>query len=583
DLSVNLTAPTAAGHYKALFKISNTSGAQFGIGDSAGDAFWADINVVETNAVIYDFTANASHAQWKSGAGVLPFPGTSGDSRGFAYQVDHPHLEDDSLDATPGLMVVPQNKFNGYIQAAYPEFQVQQGDHLQTLVNCEFGATRCYTTFRIDYILPNGVQRTLWTWKEAYDKRFYRLDLDLSSLAGQKVRFVFMLLSTGTASGDRAIWGSPRIVRAGTTQPPAPPATLTALPPPPPTPTPFSQPPTVEPSGCDKAAFVSDVTVPDGTIFSPSAAFTKTWRLRNIGTCTWTTSYKLIYYSGDSMSAPTTVNFPWSAAWNQTVDISLNMVAPNAVGKYRGYWILSNASGQLFGIGSTARDPVWVEINVSGEAPHEGGYNFWQNACSAQWKSGAGLLPCPGTEGDSKGFIIPVNNSHLEDGTMGPAPSLLISPENKYNGYIQGIFPTFTVQPGDHFVSVVGCEYGYSCYVTFRLDYMTANGGIFNFWSWREKSDNQNYMTNIDLSPLAGRSVRFILTVLTTGSSSGDRVRWGAPSIVRAGTTITATPASQTPTPTQTNVPGDWLSYTNSAWAFELKYPLDVAVVFVLR
>ncbi|HEX2995127.1 MAG TPA: CARDB domain-containing protein, partial [Anaerolineales bacterium] len=219
------------------------------------------------------------------------------------------------------------------------------------------------------------------------------------------------------------------------------------------------------------------------------------------------------------------------------------------------------------------RDPVWVEINVSGEAPHEGGYNFWQNACSAQWKSGAGPLPCPGTEGDSKGFIIPVNNSHLEDGTMGPAPSLLIAPENKYNGYIQGIFPTFTVQPGDHFVSVVGCEYGYSCYVTFRLDYMTANGGIFNFWSWREKNDSKNYMTNIDLSPLAGRSVRFILTVLTTGSSTGDRVRWGAPSIVRAGTTVTATPASQTPTPTQTNIPGDWLSYTNTAWAFELKYP----------
>jgi hypothetical protein len=161
DISVNLTAPTTSGHYKALFKISNASGAQFGIGDSASDPFWVDINVVSVNAVIYDFVANASYAQWRSGAGLLPFPGTSGDGRGFAYQVDQPHLEDDSLDSSPGLLVVPQNKFNGYIQAAYPEFQIQQGDHLQTLVNCEFGATRCYVTFRIDYILPNGVQRTL--------------------------------------------------------------------------------------------------------------------------------------------------------------------------------------------------------------------------------------------------------------------------------------------------------------------------------------------------------------------------------------------------------------------------------------
>jgi photosystem II stability/assembly factor-like uncharacterized protein len=571
DISVNLTAPATSGHYKGLFKISNAAGAQFGIGDSAGDPFWVDINVVTVNAMIYDFVANAQYAQWKSGSGLLPFPGTSGDSRGYAYQIDQPHLEDDSLDSAPGLLVVPQNKFNGYIQAAYPEFQIQPGDRLQTLVNCEFGATRCYATFRIDYILPNGVQRTLWSWKEAYDKRFYRADIDLSSLAGQKVRFVFMLLSTGFASGDRALWGSPRIVRTGSTQPPAPPATLTPLPPLPPTATPIAQPPpTVVPSGCDKAAFVTDATVPDGTTFSPGAAFTKTWRLRNAGSCTWTTSYKLVYYSGEPMSAPTSVNLPWAAAWGQTVDISVNMVASTTPGKYRGYWILSNANGQYFGIGAAATDPIWVEINVAGEAPHEGGYNFWQNACSAQWRSGAGVLPCPGTEGDSKGFVIPLNNSHLEDGTMGPAPSLLISPENKYNGYIQGIFPTFTIQPGDHFVSVVGCEHEYSCYVTFRLDYMTANGGIFNFWSWREKSDNQNYMANVDLTPLAGRSVRFILTVLATGSSAGDRVRWGAPSIVRGG----GAPPTITPVPpTVTMVPNDWLRYENPAYGFKFQYP----------
>ena len=130
DVSVNLTAPAAPGHYKSLWKFANASGGQFGIGDSASDAFWVDINVVDTNAVIYDFVANAPYAQWKSGAGTLPFPGTSGDSRGFAYQVDRPHLEDDSYDSQPGLLVVPQNKYNGYIQATYPEFQVQQGDRL---------------------------------------------------------------------------------------------------------------------------------------------------------------------------------------------------------------------------------------------------------------------------------------------------------------------------------------------------------------------------------------------------------------------------------------------------------------------
>jgi hypothetical protein len=143
-----------------------------------------DINVVATDAVIYDFVANAPYAKWKSGAGPLPYPGTSGDSRGFSYQVDKPHLEDDSFDSLAGILTVPHSKYNGYIQATYPEFQVQQGDKLQTLVNCEFGASGCYVTFRIDYLLPNGVQKTLWSWKEAYDKRFYRASIDLSPLAG---------------------------------------------------------------------------------------------------------------------------------------------------------------------------------------------------------------------------------------------------------------------------------------------------------------------------------------------------------------------------------------------------------------
>ena len=214
DLSVNLVAPATAGHYKSLWKLSNLSGIQFGIGASGNDQFWVDINVINNSAVVFDFVSNAPYAQWKSGAGILPYPGTSGDSRGYSFQVNNPHLEDDSFAPEPGLLTVPQNKFNGYIQAAYPEFQVQAGDRLQTLVNCEFGATNCYVTFRIDYILPNGVQKTFWTWKEAYDKRFYRANLDLSSLAGQRVRFVFMLLSTGwqeeTAPfGDRRASSAP--------------------------------------------------------------------------------------------------------------------------------------------------------------------------------------------------------------------------------------------------------------------------------------------------------------------------------------------------------------------------------------
>jgi photosystem II stability/assembly factor-like uncharacterized protein len=571
DISVNLKAPATAGHFKGLWKFANASNVQFGIGDSVTDAFWVDINVIDASAVIYDFVANAHYAQWASGAGLLPYPGASGDYRGYAYQLDQPHIEDDSYDSLPGLLTVPQNKLNGYIQATYPEIQIQQGDKLQTLVSCEFGATGCYATFRIDYILPNNIQKTLWSWKESYDKRFYRANIDLSALAGQKIRFILVLLASGSASGDRAIWGAPRIVRAGAGQPPAPPSTLTPLPPLTPTQTPIqSPPPTIAPTGCDRASFVIDVNVPDGTIFAPGAVFSKTWRLKNIGTCAWTTDYKAMYYSGEQMSAPTSVNMPLRVAPGATVDLTINMVAPGIPGQYRGFWILANASGALFGIGTNASNPFWIAINVAGNAPQENGYNFWQNVCSAQWKSGAGVLPCPGAVGDINGLIIADGFSHLEDGTMGPLPTLLMAPQNKYNGYIQGTYPALTVQPGDHFRTVVGCEYGYGCYTTLRLDYMAPNGSIFNFWTWREQSDKKNNMVDVDLSPLAGRSVRFILTTLAAGSATGDLVRWGEPVIVH--TFVNPVP------PTITPVSNNWLTYTNPTYGFQFKYPSQAQI-----
>ncbi len=557
DFSVNMTAPKVSGHYRGYWMLKNASGAIFGLGSTASSPFWVDINVQQTSTTIYDFVANAASAEWRSGAGVLPFPGTTGDSRGYAMKVDKPKLEDGSLDTLPGLLTAPQNTWNGYIQGTYPEFLVQPGDHLRTLVNCEFGASGCYVTFRIDYLTASGQQNTLWSWKETIDGLFYRADIDLSSLAGQKVKFILILLATGSPGGDRAIWGAPRILRGSGGTPGSP------------TPTPQVPPsatPTFLPTRCDQASFVSDVTVPDGTLFSPGTAFTKTWRLKNIGSCTWTNAYTLLFYNGTQMSAPAVVNFPRSILPGQTVDLTVNMVAPGSAGLYRGYWILRNASGAVFGIGRSATSPFWVEINVTGGPGGSNGYDFVANVCSAQWRSGAGTLPCPGAEGDARGFVLTSAAARLEDGTIASTPSLLVGPQNQYNGYIQGIYPAVSVQAGDRFQSTVGCSYYFPCYVTFRLDTLNADGSITNFWTWREKNEAMYYSANLDLSPLAGRSVRFILTILATGSAENDHALWGGahilhtsqvpPTITPSVTASVPPPLSPTPTftPQQTGV-----------------------------
>src|SRR5688572_12160228 len=134
------------------------------------------------------------------------------------------------------------------------------------------------------------------------------------------------------------------------------------------TPTPNLTPgtPTVQPSACDRAEFIADVTVPPGTIISPATTFTKTWRLKNLGPCTWSTSYSLVFFYGELMGAVSSAALPVNVAAGQTVDISINMTAPNAPGSYRGYWMFRNSSGFSFGIGPDANQPWFVDINVSG-------------------------------------------------------------------------------------------------------------------------------------------------------------------------------------------------------------------------
>jgi len=111
------------------------------------------------------------------------------------------------------------------------------------------------------------------------------------------------------------------------------------------------------PSG-DRAIFVADVTIPDGTVIAPGAAFTKTWRIQNAGTSTWTTSYSLAFASGEQMGATTPVTIQQSVAPGAQIDISVNMLAPVNAGSYQGYWKMKNASGSFF------NDSVYVLITV---------------------------------------------------------------------------------------------------------------------------------------------------------------------------------------------------------------------------
>ena len=131
-----------------------------------------------------------------------------------------------------------------------------------------------------------------------------------------------------------------------------------------PVPTATTVPATAPVTYCDWMAFVTDITVPDGTNFQPGETFTKIWRIKNRGTCTWTPDYMLVFNGGDQMGGTTSVRLPGYVAPGQSIDISVTFTAPTNPGSYRGYWTLRNTSGTLFGTGDKANTSIYVDIRV---------------------------------------------------------------------------------------------------------------------------------------------------------------------------------------------------------------------------
>jgi hypothetical protein len=135
------------------------------------------------------------------------------------------------------------------------------------------------------------------------------------------------------------------------------PASQTPVPPTVPTNTPVATATTY----CNIMQFVTDVTIPDGTVEAPGAVFTKTWRLKNVGTCAWTPSYAIVFSDGNSMNGPSTQALVGNVNPGQTIDISVNLTAPATPSDYTGNWKIRDASGVLFG-------KFYVQIKVQGPA-----------------------------------------------------------------------------------------------------------------------------------------------------------------------------------------------------------------------
>ncbi len=107
-----------------------------------------------------------------------------------------------------------------------------------------------------------------------------------------------------------------------------------------------------------------DVTIQDDSHMKPGEQFVKIWRLVNAGACTWNRDYAVTWFSGDNLGVRKEELVNREVAPGDSIDLSIDMVAPEKPGVYQSNWKLRNAKGEFFGIGPGGGSPFWVRIQV---------------------------------------------------------------------------------------------------------------------------------------------------------------------------------------------------------------------------
>ena len=117
--------------------------------------------------------------------------------------------------------------------------------------------------------------------------------------------------------------------------------------------------------------FVRDLSYDDHDFtdlpkLQPGEKFAKGWRIKNSGTCDWTTDYYLGFVRGDRMNGEDT-GVDSDVSPGQTYDTYVDLVAPNKAGEYAGWWQMFTDEDVPFG------ETIWVAIQVVGptEVPTE--------------------------------------------------------------------------------------------------------------------------------------------------------------------------------------------------------------------
>jgi hypothetical protein len=112
-----------------------------------------------------------------------------------------------------------------------------------------------------------------------------------------------------------------------------------------------------------KAKFVSDNTIPDGSVVTTSTKFLKTWTVSNSGDGAWPEDTALLHVGGDMELRPTKPRVAIGAvAPGMEHIVSVELKSPPKAGRYWSYWRLvagGDPSAERFGI------KLWADVTVA--------------------------------------------------------------------------------------------------------------------------------------------------------------------------------------------------------------------------
>jgi len=284
---------------------------------------------------------------------------------------------------------------------------------------------------------------------------------------------------------------------------------------------------------CDRARFVRDVTIPDGTVFSPEERFTKTWLLENTGTCTWTPGYTLVFVEGDRMNAPVELKLTdQDVPPGGEIEVSVNLIAPLDTGTYQADFQLRNANGQIFGLGDEGEKTFWVRVQVGVASGIS--LDMIARASSGDWFAEVGTndvnLSFNSNPDSPNGYAGIADAILQEDGRESAKILVTFPPES--GGSIFGEYPPYTIQSGDRFLGRIGflakadggCGPGNAI---FRL-LVQEGGETRELGEWQKSCDGRLLPLSVDLSEYRGDTVRFVLEVDSNGSADGDQAFWSS-------------------------------------------------------